>query len=156
MNKTTAAIASAILAASAAVALATTPVPALAQEAGFSPIGSGAAYRIDGVREGVYKGASVRFVDMTLKNLGETTFARSIQGVWWQGRTVGGEAQPLQRNGEPFGMHTQYIARGQAVAVSYPIPVRDDVTGVTIEYPKPEGGPKKRTFTWIELGAAGR
>lgn len=163
MTKTTAGIARALLATSAAFAtaaamtMAASPSPARAQEAGFTAIGSRAEYRIDGVRDGVHKGASVRFLDMTLKNLApETTFAGSIQAVWWQGRSAGGEVQPVQRDGQPFGMHAQYIRQGQVVAVSYPIPIRDDVAGVTIEYPKPDGGPRKRTFTWAELAATPR
>jgi hypothetical protein len=163
MNKTTAGFARAILAASAtfasaaAMMMAATPTPAWAQEAGFTAIGSRAEYRIDGLRDGVYKGANVRFLDMTLKNLApETTFAGSIQAVWWQGRSVGGEVQAVQRDGQPFGMYGQYIRQGQVVAVSYLIPVRDDVAGVTIEYPKPGDGPKKRTFTWADLAGSRR
>jgi hypothetical protein len=163
MNKTiTTEIARAILATSAAFAAATAmmlaagPSPAWAQAA-FAAIGTGAEYRIDGVREGVYKGAPVRFVDITIKNLApETTFPRSILEVWWQGRTVGGEAQPLQRDGQPFGMHTQYIRQGQVVAISYPIPVRDDLAGVTLEFKARGADPRKRAFTWAELAAPTR
>jgi hypothetical protein len=163
MNKTTAGIARAILAAStvfasaATLALVADPSSAWAQEAGFTAIGSHAQYRVDGVRDGVHKGADVRFVDMTLKHLApETTFVGSIQEVWWQGRTVGSEVQPLRRDGQPFGMHGQYVRQGEVVAVSYPVPVREDVTGVTVEYPDPGPGPKKRFFSWAELAAARR
>jgi hypothetical protein len=161
MTKMTAGIGAAILTTSIALASAAAmamaaPSSARAED-GFTAIGSRAEYRIDGLRDGVHKGGPVRFLDMTLKNLApETTFAGSIQEVWWQGRSVGGEVLPVRRDGQPFGMHGQYIRQGQVVAVSYPIPVRDDVAGVTIEYPKPDGGPKKRTFTWAELAAAPR
>lgn len=160
MKTITMGIACAILssvAPAAAVITAIAANPAHAQEAGFTPIGSHALYRIDGLRDGVHKGARVRFLDMTLKNLApETTFAATIQSVWWQGRSVGAEVKALRRDGQPFGMHGQYIAQGQVVEVSYPIPVRDDVSGITIEYSKPGDGPKKRAFTWAELGAASR
>lgn len=124
---------------------------------GFTPVGEHALYRIDGLRDGVHKGAPVRFLDMTLKNLHpNTTFAGTIQSVRWQGRNVGAEVSAVRRDGQPLGMHGQYIAQNQVMAVSYPIPVRDDVNGITIEYSKPDGGPKKRTFTWADLAAAGR
>lgn len=123
--------------------------------AGFTPIGTRAEYRIDGVRDGVHNGAPVRFLDVTLRNLHpDTTFAGSIQEVWWQGRGVGGEVMAVRRDGQPFGMHGQYIRQGETVSVTYPVPARPDVSGVTIEYPKPDGGPKKRAFTWAELASA--
>ncbi|MEW5687686.1 MAG: hypothetical protein AB1942_22455 [Pseudomonadota bacterium] len=160
MTKITTGIACAILSAiapAAAVVTATAASPAYAQDAGFTTIGAHALYRIDGLRDGVHKGANVRFLDMTLKNLApETTFAATIQSVWWQGRSVGAEVKAVKRDGQPFGMHGQYITQGQVVAVSYPIPVRDDVSGVTIEYSKPGDGPKKRVFSWADLAAAAR
>ena len=142
----------AVLSGLGAVLTAMTPGLAWAQAAGLTPIGSRAEYRIDGVRDGVHNGAPVRFLDMTLRNLhADTTFAGSIQEVWWQGRGVGGEVHAVRRDGQPFGMHGQYIRQGETVSVSYPVPVRPDVNGVTIKYPKPDGGPKARTFTWAEL-----
>lgn len=160
MKKITTGIACAILSAVAPAAAAVMVIaanPAQAQEAGFTAIGSHALYRIDGLRDGVHKGAPVRILDMTLKNLApETTFAATIQSVWWQGRSVGAEVKAVRRDGQPFGMHGQYIAQGQVVEVSYPIPVRDDVSGITIEYSKPGTGPKKRALTWAELAGAPR
>jgi hypothetical protein len=163
MNRTIAKAACAVLITSAPLAGAGAALTALTAgaasaqpAAGFTAIGARAEYRIDGLRDGVHNGAPVRFLDVTLRNLhADTTFAGSIQEVWWQGRGVGGEAKALQRSGQPFGMHDQYIKQGQTVAVSYPIPARPDVSGVTIEYPKPDGGPKKRAFTFAELAAAG-
>ncbi len=152
-----AAAASVTLAAGAAVAAPASPAPTTAADAaGFTPIGTHALYRIDGLRDGVHKGAPVRFLDMTLKNLHpNTTFAGTIQSVRWQGRNVGAEVSAVRRDGQPLGMHGQYIAQNQVMAVSYPIPVRDDVNGITIEYSKPDGGPKKRVFSWADLAAAG-
>lgn len=125
---------------------------AVAGPAAFTAIGASAEYRIDGVRSGFHKGAEVRFLDITLKNLApETTFAGSIVEVWWQGRTVGGKVQALKRDGQPFGMHGQYIRQGDVVAVSYPVPVRDDVAGVTLEFEKPGDGPKKRILNWADI-----
>ena len=139
------------LAAIALVAFAMPGVPAAAQDAGFTPIGDFAEYRVDGLRDGVHEGAPVHFLDMTLRNRSTTTtFPATIQEVRWQGRSTGQEARPLHRDLTRFGMY-DFIEPAETVSVTYVIPARADIEGVTVEYPKAGDGPRGRTWTWDEL-----
>jgi hypothetical protein len=122
---------------------------------GFTPIGTFGEFRFDGVRTGTHKNIPVRFVDFTLKNTSDvTTFADTIQSVRWQGRTSGERVRALRPDGSPFGMHGQYVRPGEIVRVTYPIPDREDVDGVTVEYDHPGDGPRKRVWTWDGLATA--
>lgn len=121
----------------------------------FLPIGDQGAFRLDGVRVGQHRGVPVRFLDITLKNAGTTaTFPRTLQEVWWQGRLAGENAQPLRRDATPFGMFDQTVAPGGTLAVTYAIPDRPDVAGVTLAYPQARPALAKRVLTWRDLTLA--
>lgn len=127
--------------------------PAIAQTVGFVAIDDFAEYRIDGARRGLHDGANVRILDVTLRNKSEiTTFPGTIQEVRWQGRTSGAEVRALKRDLTPFGMYDQTISPGQTVSVSYVIPDREDILGVTIDYPRATTGTATRSLSWAELG----
>ncbi|WP_337188536.1 hypothetical protein [Phenylobacterium sp.] len=121
----------------------------------FTAIGDIGAFRLDGMRRGVQAGLPVRFLDFTLKNTGATpTFPRTLQRVWWQGRASGQTAQPLRRDGSHFGMHDQTIGPGLTIAVTYAIPDRGDVEGVTLSYPYATPAAPNRVLTWRHLAEA--
>jgi hypothetical protein len=127
--------------------------PALAQSPGFTRIGEIAEYRIEGVRRGIHQGVSVRFLDMSLRNLStNTTFPGTMQEIWWQGRQSGAEVKPLHRDGSRFGMY-DFVKPGELVAVTYPVPDREEIGGITIEFPHAPGM-QKRALNWAELGDA--
>ena len=122
-------------------------------QAGFTPIGRFGAYRIDGVRRGTYRDAPVRFLDVSIRNTSDDgVFADSLHDVRWQGRQSGDDVPPLRRDGTNFGMYDQVIAIGETRAITYAIPDRDDVEGVTVEF-QPEAGMPDRVWTWAELEA---
>lgn len=125
-----------------------------AQVDGFTPIGIWGAYRIDGVRRGLHKDVPVRFLDISLRNTSnDGAFADTLHDVRWQGRQSGDDVPPLRRDGAPFGMFDQIIAIGETRAITYAIPDREDVEGVSVEY-QPEAGMPDRVWTWEELEAA--
>lgn len=125
--------------------------PAAAQTPGFTAVGEIAEYRIDGVRDGQHQSAPVRFLDMTLRNTGkDTTFPATMQEVWWQGRTSGEKVRARRRDLTDFGMY-DFVKPGQVISVTYVLPVRADVGGITIEYDHAKSGPPKRSWTWAEL-----
>jgi hypothetical protein len=128
-----------------------------ADEGTFQPIGSFGGYRVDGVRDGMHEGARVRFVDMTIHNRSDqTTFPETIQSVWWQGRNTGEKVDARRRDLSRFGMY-DYVKPGAMVAVTYIIPVRDDIDGIRVDYMKAPKGEQERRWTWYELigGAPG-
>ena len=145
------------LAATAALILATPyPVvqsdgPIAAQVDGFTRVSDAGESRIDGVRDGTHEGVPVRFLDMTIRNTsGETTFPETIQKVWWQGRTSGRSEDARHRNLRQRGMY-EYVKPGAVWTVTYIIPRRDDVLGVTIIDPAQRSTAKARMITWEEL-----
>ena len=140
---------------SASIAAEPTQPPTSIQPGVFTPIGDLGAFRLDGVRRGVHRGAPVRFLDFTLKNNGGTvTFPATLHQVWWQGRHAGEDAQPLRRDGTHFGMYDQTVGPGQTIAVTYAIPDREDVAGVTLGYPHARPALKERVLSWDQLAAA--
>jgi|GEM_PF-5333456 len=141
--------------ASAAIALGVVAAPVAAQTAGFAPVGTYGAYRLDGVRDAVHEGARVRLVDMTLHNMStETTFPEAIQTVWWQGRHNGDKVDARRRDLSRFGMY-DFVKPGQVIEVTYIMPVRDDIDGIRVDYAKAPVGQRERRWTWDELMAGG-
>lgn len=133
------------------------PTAAQARSGDFTPIGAIGAFRLDAVRRGTHGGVPVRFLDFTLKNTGsDATFPRTLHKVWWQGRLAGEAAQPLRRDGSHFGMWDQTVDPGRTLAVTYAIPDREDVAGVTLSYPHVTPSAPERVLSWDQLAAATR
>ena len=103
------------------------------------------------MRDGVHEGMPVRFLDMTFRNTsGQTTFPETIQKVWWQGRENGRSVDARHRDLRQRGMY-EYVAPGAVWEVTYIIPRREDVLGVTISDPAQRSTEKERLRTWDEL-----
>ncbi len=150
-------LSAATLAATAALVLAAPhPVvlpdgPIATQGGGFTRVSDVGESRIDGVRDGTHEGVPVRFLDMTIRNTSDdTTFPETIQKVWWQGRTSGRSEDARHRNLRQRGMY-EYVKPGAVWTVTYIIPLRDDVLGVTISDPAQRSTAKARMITWEEL-----
>ena len=150
-------LSAATLAATAALVLAAPhPVvppdgPIATQGGGFTRVSNVGESRIDGVRDGTHEGVPVRFLDMTIRNTSDdTTFPETIQKVWWQGRTSGRSEDARHRDLRRRGMY-EYVKPGAVWAVTYIIPLRDDVLGVTISDPAQRSTAKARLLTWDAL-----
>ena len=118
--------------------------------AALLPIGEFGAYRIDGLRDGTFEGQPVRLLDLTLVNRSaDTTFPGTIVEVWWQGKSTGAEVVARHRDLTSRGKF-EYIKPGQSWAATYVIPVRADIAGITIEFPRGKGQPKRK-LSWGEL-----
>jgi hypothetical protein len=129
--------------------------PAFAQSApqstGFVRVSDAGESRVDAVRDGVHEGVPVRFLDMTIRNTsGQTTFPETIQKVWWQGRENGRSVDARHRDLRQRGMY-EYVAPGAVWEVTYIIPRREDVLGVTISDPAQRSTEEERLRTWDEL-----
>lgn len=125
--------------------------PVLAQTPAAAPAG-GPTYRIDGVRDGLFKGEPVRLVDLTLTNTGPYSVRPGSEvDVWWQGRDRGESSYVRRRDLTTFSMY-QSFKPGESYAATYVIPLRPDVGGVEIEDKFAPKGAHKRKFSWAEMG----
>jgi hypothetical protein len=112
------------------------------------------AYRVDSLREGVFEGAPVRFLDLTLRNTSpHATTSQGVVDVWWQGRGRGESVRARRRDLSDFGMY-DFVKPGQTLPVTFVLPLRSDIAGVEIEVAHPGSGPKKQAWTWEQLSAA--
>lgn len=131
--------------------------PLLAQTAASAETpGSGASYRVDGVRDGVFEGEPVRLVDLTLTNKGpHSTRPGGEVSVRWQGRDRGESVYVRRRDLTPFSKY-DYFKPGQSYAATYVIPARADVGGVEIEDHYAPKGAHMRSWSWTEMAASGQ